>query len=148
VNALRGIRGATTVAEDTPTAIVTATRELLTGLIEANGIESEQIAGVWFTTTSDLRSEFPAVAARQLGWVDVPLLCGLEMDVPPGNPRSLPRCIRVMILLNTERRQEDMRFLYLRGATTIREELDRARAGDFPQPADTVGSASRSGTSL
>ncbi|HEY6379592.1 MAG TPA: chorismate mutase [Candidatus Dormibacteraeota bacterium] len=138
MSALRGIRGATTVGEDTPTAIVAATSELLTGLIAANAIEPEQIAGVWFTTTPDLRSEFPAVAARRLGWVDVPLLCGQEMNAPAGNPRSIPRCVRVMILLNTELRQQDMRFLYMRGATAIREELDLARAGQLPEPADTA----------
>jgi chorismate mutase len=148
MSALRGIRGATTVTEDTPSAIVAATSELLTGLIAANAIEPEQIAGVWFTTTPDLCSEFPAVAARRLGWVDVPLLCGQEMNVPGGNPRSIPRCVRVMILLNTEMRQQDMRFLYLRGATAVREELDRARAGQLPEPADAAGGAAASGAPL
>ena len=143
MSALRGIRGATTVDEDTPTAIVDATRDLLTALIDENGIEAGQIAGVWFTTTSDLHSEFPAVAARRLGWVDVPLLCGQEMNVPAGNPRSVPRCVRVMILMNTQRRQEEMRFVYQRGASVIREELDRARAGQAPQPAGTAGESTR-----
>jgi chorismate mutase len=143
VSALRGIRGATTVDEDTPAAIVEATHDLLVALIEKNRIETDQVAGVWFTTTADLHSEFPAVAARQLGWVDVPLLCGQEMNVPAGNPRSVPRCVRVMILMNTQRRQEEMRFVYLRGATVIREELDRARAGQPPQPAATAGESAR-----
>jgi len=135
VTAVRGIRGATTVEVDDPTEIVAATRELLLELIECNGIGSEQVAGVWFTTTADLRSEFPAVAARQLGWVDVPLLCGQEMPVPGGNPRSIPRCIRTMILLNTDRAQSQMCFVYQRRAQAIKEELDRARAGDLPEPA-------------
>lgn len=143
MSALRGIRGATTVDEDTPAAIVDATRDLLVALIEENSIEAGEIAGVWFTTTADLHSEFPAVAARQLGWVDVPLLCGQEMNVPPGNPRGVPRCVRVMILMNTQRRQEEMRFVYLRGATVIREELDRARAGQPPQPAGTAADSAR-----
>jgi chorismate mutase len=138
VTAVRGIRGATTVDVDTPAAIVEATRELLSELIAANGIEPDAVAGAWFTTTPDLVSEFPAVAARQLGWVDVPLLCGHEMDVPYDNPRSIPRCVRVMILLNTERHRSEMRFLYLRGAQAIQEELDRARSGDLPTPAEQV----------
>ena len=133
--AVRGIRGATTVDVDGAAEIVAATRELLGELIAQNGIEPDDVAGAWFTTTVDLRTEFPAVAARQLGWVDVPLICGHEMDVPAANPRSIPRCIRVMILINTAKQQSDIRHVYLRGARAIKEELDRARAGDLPQPA-------------
>jgi chorismate mutase len=136
VVAVRGIRGATTAEADNAVEIVAATRELLQALIEANDIQPADVAGAWFTTTVDLRTEFPAVAARQLGWVDVPLICGHEMDVPAANPRSITRCIRIMILLNTERQQSDIRHVYLRGALAIKEELDRARAGDLPQPAD------------
>jgi chorismate mutase len=132
--AVRGIRGATTVDTDTPACIVDATRELLAGIIEQNAIEPDDVAGAWFTTTPDLSSEFPAVAARQLGWVDAALLCGQELDVPFDNPRSIPRCVRVMILLNTERTQQEMHHLYLRGAKAIQEELERARRGDLPQP--------------
>lgn len=134
--AVRGIRGATTAHEDSAVEIVDATRELLAALIEANGIIAEDVAGAWFTTTTDLRTEFPAVAARRLGWVDVPLICGHEMDVPSENPRSIPRCIRAMILVNTDRPQTAIRHVYLRGASVIKTELDRARAGDLPQPAD------------
>jgi chorismate mutase len=136
--AVRGIRGATTVDADSPALIVDATRELLAQLIEANVIVADDVAGAWFTTTPDLSSEFPAVAARQLGWVDVPLICGQELDVPYDNPRSIARCVRVMILVNTERTQKEMRFLYLRGARAIQEELERARGGDIPQPAAAV----------
>jgi len=135
VTAVRGIRGATTVDVDEPAEIVAATRELLVALIDANGIDPEQVAGAWFTTTPDLRSEFPAVAARQLGWVDVPLICAHEMDVPYGNARSIPRCVRVLILVNTERSQREVTFVYLRGARAIKEELERARSGQLPQPA-------------
>ncbi|HZB97963.1 MAG TPA: chorismate mutase, partial [Candidatus Sulfotelmatobacter sp.] len=90
------------------------------------------IASAWFTTTSDLRSEFPAVAARRLGWTDVPLMCAHEMNVVDGNPRNVPRCIRVLIHVNSERSQREMRFVYLRRATTIREEVnrDRERSGE------------------
>ncbi len=133
--AVRGIRGAPTVDVDNAAEIVAATREMLEALIEANHIEPDDIAGAWFTTTVDLRTEFPAVAARQLGWVDVPLICGHEMNVPAANPRSIARCVRTMILVNTDKPQRDIRHVYLRGALAIKEELDRARAGDLPQPA-------------
>jgi chorismate mutase len=132
---VRGVRGATTVEADDPTAIVEATREMLAALIEANGIDPEQVAGAWFTTSPDLHSEFPAVAARQLGWVDVPLICGQEMDVPYANSRSIPRCVRVLILVNTERSQREVCHVYLRGARAIKEELERARTGQLPEPA-------------
>jgi len=134
--AVRGIRGATTAHEDSSVEIVEATREMLSALIEANQIAPEDVAGAWFTTTTDLKTEFPAVAARQLGWVDVPLICGHEMDVPYENPRSIARCIRAMILINTEKPQTAIRHVYLRGASAIKQELDRARAGDLPQPAN------------
>jgi chorismate mutase len=133
--AVRGIRGATTAEVDSAVEIVEATRELLVALIEANDIASEDVAGAWFTTTPDLRTEFPAVAARRLGWVEVPLICGHEMDVPSANPRSIQRCIRAMILLNTDKPQSAIRHVYLRGAQIIKQELDRARAGELPQPA-------------
>lgn len=133
--AVRGIRGATTASVDSAVEIVDATRELLAALIEANDIVAEDVAGAWFTTTVDLRTEFPAVAARQLGWVEVPLICGHEMDVPAANPRSIARCIRAMILVNTDKPQSAIRHVYLRGAQVIKAELDRARAGDLPQPA-------------
>jgi chorismate mutase len=118
--AVRGIRGATTADEDSPQAIVEATRELLDALVEANGIATQEVAAAWFTTTRDLRAEFPAVAARRMGWQDVPLLCGHEMDVLDQNPRSVARCIRVLLLLNTDRKASAMRFVYLRGASHLR----------------------------
>jgi len=140
MTSVRGIRGATTVAADDPGEIVSATGELLSRLIEGNQIETDQVAGAWFTTTPDLRSEFPAVAARRLGWVDVPLICGVEMDVDVANPRGISRCIRIMLLLNTEREQREMQSVYLRGARAIREELDRARAGQLPEPVSAADS--------
>ena len=81
---------------NTKEAIVLATKELLQKMIEINGVEADKVAAVLFTTTSDLNAEFPAVAARDLGWSQVALLCGHEMDVP----HSLPCCLRVLILLN------------------------------------------------
>jgi chorismate mutase len=127
--AVRGIRGATTVETDSAEEIEASTGELLEQLIEANAIDPAEIAGAWFTTTRDLSAEFPAVAARKLGWTEVPLLCGHEMSVVDSNPRSIPRCIRVMILVNTDRTAADMKFIYLRRAAEIKADLDRLKAG-------------------
>jgi chorismate mutase len=125
---VRGIRGATTVESDSADEIEASTGELLRQLIEANAIDTQEIAGAWFTTTRDLSAEFPAVAARKLGWTEVPLLCGHEMSVVESNPRSIPRCIRVMILLNTDRAASAMKFIYLRRAAEIKADLDRLKA--------------------
>ena len=118
--AVRGIRGATTTEVDSETAIVDATTELLAQITLENALDPGDIAAAWFTTTPDLTAEFPAVAARHFGWGDVPLLCGHEMAVPASNPRSLPRCIRVLLLVNTDRASSAMRFVYLRGAEKLR----------------------------
>src|SRR3954453_2383782 len=112
----RGVRGATFVEEDTPEAILAATRELLAAIAEANAIATEDIASAFFTSTADLRSAFPARAARELGWSDVPLLGAIEVD-KPGGP---PRCIRVLLHWNTARRQDEIVHVYLRGADVMR----------------------------
>jgi len=125
--AVRGIRGATTAEADSETAIVEATTEMLQCIIAKNGIDPADVAAAWFTTTRDLIAEFPAVAARRLGWTDVPLLCGHEMDVPEHNPRGIPRCIRVLVLVNTERPASEMQFVYLRGAEAIKRHRDTLR---------------------
>jgi chorismate mutase len=125
--AVRGIRGATTVEVDLAEDIVAATKELLEALIEANDIRPEDVAGVWFTATDDVRAEFPALAARQLGWVDVPLLCGREMEVSGANPRSIPHCIRVLLLVNSEKAAGEMRFVYQRRAAEIQRDLEELR---------------------
>ena len=125
--AVRGIRGATTVDSDSAEEIIEATGEMLKQLIEANHILPEDIAGAWFTTTRDVNSEFPAIAARKLGWTDVPLLCGHEMEVDINNPRSIPRCIRVLVMINTEQPASAMTFVYLRGAAAIKQDLDQLR---------------------
>lgn len=130
---LRGIRGATTVERNEAEAIVDATSELLAELVMANELDVEEVALAYFTTTTDLDAEFPALGARRLGWLDVPLLCGHDMNVPKPNPRSVERCIRVLLLYNTERRQREMRHVYLRGATAIKADLDQLR--------DELGSA-------
>ena len=112
----RGIRGATTVEENDKEAIVEATRDLLQKLVAANNIEVEDVAFAMFTTTRDLNAEFPAVAARQLGWVDSALLCGHEMSVPG----SLSKCIRVLVMVNTEKSADEIVHVYVRGATNLR----------------------------
>jgi chorismate mutase len=117
---VRGIRGATTASADSREAIIGATEELLQEMVRANGIDSEDLAAVHFTTTRDLVAEFPAVAARErLGWSAVPLLNGHEMEVGHGQPR----CIRVLMLWNTEKQQREIRHVYLRDAVTLRKDL-------------------------
>jgi chorismate mutase len=125
---LRGIRGATTADRNDPESIVDATAELLRELAQSNELDVEEVAFAYFSTTSDLNAEFPALAARRIGWVDVPMLCGHEMEVAGPNPRAVPRCIRVLLLYNTERRQREMRHVYLRGASAIKKDLDRMRS--------------------
>ncbi|MDT7943228.1 MAG: chorismate mutase [Dehalococcoidia bacterium] len=115
----RGIRGAITVAANTREAILEATRELLTAMVEANQIRVEDIASAIFTTTPDLTAEFPAVAAREMGWSHVALLCSHEMSVPG----SLPMCLRVLLHVNTDRRPEEIVHVYLRGARVLRPEF-------------------------
>lgn len=112
----RGIRGATVADENTGQAIYSATRELLTRLIEANQIEERDVAAVYFTMTPDLNAEFPAAVARQLGWNNTALMCATEIAVP----HSLPRCIRILILCNTEKEPQDLVNVYLKGTAVLR----------------------------
>jgi chorismate mutase len=112
----RGIRGATTVDSNTPEAILEATTELLMELIQANDIAVADVASAVFTTTRDVNAEFPAVAANKLGWTNVALMCGHEMDVPG----SLGMCLRVLLHVNTEREPHELRHIYLRGAKALR----------------------------
>jgi chorismate mutase len=112
----RGVRGATTTTANTREAILEATRELMQALIAANGIRRVDVASAFFTTTADLNAEYPALAARQIGWHEVALMCGHEMAIPNG----LPMCIRVMVHWNTIRSQSEIHHIYLRGATNLR----------------------------
>lgn len=121
---VRGIRGATVAPEDLPEAILAATRELLVGIMNANPtLQPGDLASVIFTVTDDLRSAYPARAARQLGWVGVPLLCGREIPVPG----SLERCIRVLLHWNTDLAQEDIHHVYQGEAANLRPDLDVER---------------------
>jgi chorismate mutase len=117
---IRGIRGATVAAADTAKDIRAATRELLLGLIEANGLHPEDVASVFFSVTPDLSAEAPARAARELGWDEAAMLCLAEMPVP-GMPE---RCIRVLIHWNTELRPNQVHHVYLHAAAQLRP--DRA----------------------
>ncbi len=120
---VRGIRGATTADGNTRESILDATRELLEGLVEANGIDADDIAAVHFTTTRDLNAVFPAAAARKyMGWDYVALICGHEMDVPDAQPR----CIRTLMLVNTDKSPQEITNIYLRDAVNLRDQT----AGD------------------
>jgi len=113
----RGIRGAITVPANNKESIIAATKELLKEMVQANGIEVDDIASIIFTTTSDLNAEFPAAATRELGWPQqLALLCTHEMDVPG----SLPRCLRILMLINTEKRTEKIRHIYLGEAKNLK----------------------------
>ncbi len=112
----RGIRGATTIDENTPASVLEATRDLLARIAEANDLHPEDVASVIFTTTTDVNAEYPAVAARQMGWQDVALMCAHEMAVPHG----LKMCIRVLIHWNTSRRADEIQHVYLRDAVSLR----------------------------
>lgn len=117
---LRGIRGATTVENNTREDIIAATEELLGEMIVRNDIESSEVASAWFTTTPDLNAEFPAVAARlTYRWSHAALMCGHEMDVPG----SLPSCLRILLHVNTPLRQNQIEHVYLRGARVLRTDL-------------------------
>ncbi len=116
---LRALRGATTATADEGQAIVDATERLLAEMIGRNGIATEDLVSMIFTTTSDLSAEFPAAAARALGLSSVPLLCAREIDVPG----SVPRCIRVLMHLYTTRGDDALRHVYLEGAEQLRTDL-------------------------
>lgn len=122
--AVRGIRGATTAERDTPESIHAATRELLHALLDRNSITAyDDIISVIFTTTPDLTSTFPAEAARALGMRHVPLLCAAEIAVPG----ALPRCVRVLMHVETTRSPREIAHVYLRAAKRLRPDMDSAQ---------------------
>lgn len=114
----RGVRGATTVTTDTEKEILEATKELLTRMVKENAIATEDIASVFFTTTADLTSTFPAKATRSLGWEQVALLGAREADAPGPT-----HCIRVLIHWNTDRTADELRHIYLHEAVSLRPDL-------------------------
>ena len=119
---IRGIRGATVTAANTSEAIHVATRELLLAMAAANDFNPEDAASIFFTVSPDLTADYPALAARQLGWTDAPMICAQEIAVPGG----MARCIRVLIHWNTDKRPDEVRHVYLHAAIQLRP--DRAAA--------------------
>ena len=116
----RGIRGAISVSADQPDLILAATKEMLEAILRANSdLKSEDIASALFTTTDDLVSVHPALAARRMGWEQVPMMCAREIPVPG----SLPRCVRVLVQWNTEKAQTAIKHIYLREAVSLRPDL-------------------------
>src|ERR1700674_5706283 len=131
--AMRGVRGATTVDRNEAAAVRERTLELLRVLIACNAILPEDLASATFTVTEDLDAEFPALAVRSLtGWEEVPLLCAREIPVP----RSLGRCIRVLLLWNTERPQREVRHAFLRRARELRPAWAVRVPGDEDPPSE------------
>lgn len=118
---LRALRGAITLDEDTKDQVIDRSVELLRAMLERNDIEREDLVSVIFTATPDIRSEFPAAAARSIGISDVPLLCAQEIDVEG----AVALCIRILMHMTTDRDPADLRHIYLRGAEPLRTDLPR-----------------------
>jgi len=116
---VRGVRGATTVPENSGRAIIEATQELLEALRRANGFEPDDVVSAFFTATPDLDATFPAAAARELGWTYVPLLGAVEMATTDG----VARCVRVLLHIYTPRTPREIQHVYLRGAVRLRPDL-------------------------
>ena len=117
--ALRAIRGAVQLDVDEREHLLRSTAELLTKTLHANEIENGQLVSILFTATPDVTSEFPAVAARELDLGDVPLMCFVEMDVVG----AMPRVIRVLIMVDTEKPRSEIQHVYLRGAKALRLDI-------------------------
>lgn len=118
---VRAIRGAVTVQENTREDILEGTRELLLEIIARNNLDREDIISAFFTVTNDLNAAFPAVAAREIGWTDISLMCTNEIPVPG----SLAKCIRVLIHFNTSIRNNEINHVYLKGAEVLRPDLKK-----------------------
>jgi chorismate mutase len=116
---VRAIRGAITVENNCRDEIINETKELLVKIVEENSVDQEDIISIIFSVTKDLDAAFPAVAARQLGWTSIALMCTNEIDVPG----SIIRCIRVLMHINTEKRNSDIKHIYLKGAKVLRPDL-------------------------
>ena len=116
---VRGLRGATTVTDDTGEQVIEATSELIREMMSRNDIEKDDLITIIFTATPDITSEFPAAAARKMGISDIPLLCASELGVKG----ALPRVIRILMHLYTEREYDDLRHVYLRDAKPLRADL-------------------------
>lgn len=119
--AVRAVRGAIQIEQDERQEVLDATTELLTAVLERNQLGPDDLISVVFTTTPDVRSEFPAYAARQMGITDVPLLCASEIDVPG----AMPRVLRLLAHVDTDLPRSEVRHVYLRGAAALRTDLPR-----------------------
>jgi len=117
--AVRALRGATTVDADTAEQVKERTIALLEAMVERNGVHHDDIISVLFTATDDIHSVFPATAARDIGFGDIPLICARELDIVGATPQ----CIRVLMHLNTELGRDDLRHVYLEGASGLRDDL-------------------------
>lgn len=117
--AVRAIRGAIQLDTDEREHLLKSTAELLSKTLHANDIDTSQLISILFTATPDITSEFPALAARELGLGDVPLMCFVEMDVK----RALPRVIRIMVMADIQKSRSEIQHIYLRGATALRLDL-------------------------
>lgn len=131
----RGVRGATTVKANTRDEILLATRQMLALMIRRNDIEATDVASAIFTLTRDLDAEFPALAARQLGWLEVPLLCGYEIEVPG----SLPMCIRILLHWNTDKPQSAIHHVYIHDAVKLRPDLSKLPPVDWEELEGWIG---------
>jgi chorismate mutase len=125
----RGIRGATTAENNSPEEILKATRQLLALMIRLNGIRPEDVCSATFSTTTDLDAQFPALAARQLGWIDVALMCVHELDVPG----SLRHCIRILLHWNTEKKPDEIVHVYIKEASRLRPDRSKIPPVDWKE---------------
>jgi len=117
---VRGIRGAITVNKNSMTEMISATKELLLAMKESNDIDTEDIVSIFFSTTPDLNAVFPASASRELGWTDVPLFGLQEANIYGG----IKKCIRILIQVNCEKKQNEINHCYLREAKRLRPDLN------------------------
>ena len=117
--AVRALRGATTVDDDTVEQVTERVVALLEEMLQRNAVDHDDLISIWFTATDDIHSAFPATAARTIGLGDVPLICARERDIDGG----MPRCIRVLMHLVTERSRGELRHIYLEGARGLRDDL-------------------------
>jgi chorismate mutase len=123
---VRGIRGAIQTEDNTKDSILKSTKELLAKLVEENELEITDIASIFFTASPDLNAEYPAYAARDLGWLTVPLLCAREMEVPKG----MNRVIRILMHVNTSRAQDQIKHQYLGETASLRPDLCGGNGND------------------
>lgn len=120
---VRAVRGATTIDNNTSEDIIKETKYLLSEIIEKNGIDKADIISIIFSTTKDINATFPAVAAREMGMTDIALMCTNEMEVPG----SLEKCIRVLMHINTEKTNKEIKYIYLKKAKSLRPDLKEGR---------------------